>query len=63
LNGTQIEIKGKMVYLKRLRDNNIYVGIQFTGTEEENISFVKEIVKNYHYKNANTKIKVHDESN
>jgi hypothetical protein len=62
LDGTQIEIKGKVVYLKRLNDNNICVGIQFTGSELENIRFVKEIVKNYHYKNAKTKIKAHGDS-
>lgn len=50
LDGTQIEIKGKVIYMHKSAKHKKYIGIKFDENDSGNIAFVKEIVKNYHLK-------------
>jgi hypothetical protein len=50
LDGTQIEARGKVIYLKKSANHKNYVGVKFVGNDSETITFVKELVKNYHRK-------------
>ncbi len=40
-----IEINGKVVYCRQIQPGNYETGIHFQGTQNENIQFVKSLVK------------------
>ena len=45
----QIEVKGEVVYCKRNEAGQFQIGISFVGTADENLQFVRALVKAYHY--------------
>ena len=45
----QIEIKGKVVWCRKIGGGEYQAGIKFMGNHESNISFVTEVVRAYHY--------------
>jgi hypothetical protein len=45
----QIEVKGRVVYCKKNESGQFSIGIQLTGSEAENLRFVRALVKSYHY--------------
>jgi hypothetical protein len=49
LHKNQIEVEGKVVYCKRNESGQFSVGIHLMGYEEENLRFVRALVKSYHY--------------
>jgi hypothetical protein len=46
---TQIEIKGNVVWCKKIGAGEYQTGIKFMGNHESNVSFVTEVVRAYHY--------------
>ena len=40
-----IEINGKVVYCRQIQSGNYETGVHFKGTQNENIQFVKSLVK------------------
>ena len=44
-----IATKGKVVYSNKEKSGTIKTGIQFQGTMEKNLQFVKKLLKTYHY--------------
>lgn len=49
LDKHQIELKGEVIYCKRNESGQFNIGINFAGTPDENLQFVKALVKSYHY--------------
>jgi len=49
LNGSVIEIKGKIAYYKKNKSTKYRVGISFEGTHAQNIHFVKGLIRSYYY--------------
>jgi PilZ domain len=49
LNKHQIEVKGEVIYCKRNESGQFDIGINFVETSDENLQFVKALVKSYHY--------------
>lgn len=49
LDKHQIEVKGEVIYCKRNGSGQFNIGINFVGTPDENLQFVKALVKSYHY--------------
>ena len=49
LDKHQIELKGEVIYCKRNESGQFNIGINFVGTPDENLQFVKALVKSYHY--------------
>ena len=43
-----LELKGRVVYCKRIDNGKFRTGINFQGTEGENIQFASAIVRTYH---------------
>jgi hypothetical protein len=50
LNGSVIEIKGKIAYCKKNKSTEYRVGISFEGTHAQNIRFIKGLIRSYYYK-------------
>jgi len=44
-----IEVKGEVIYCKRNESGQFNIGINFVETSDENLQFVKALVKSYHY--------------
>ena len=49
LDKHQIELKGEVIYCKRNESGQFNIGINFVETSDENLQFVKALVKSYHY--------------
>jgi hypothetical protein len=49
LDKHQIELKGEVIYCKRNESGQFNIGINFVGTPDETLQFVKALVKSYHY--------------
>jgi hypothetical protein len=49
LDKHQIEVKGEVIYCKRNESGQFNIGINFVETSDENLQFVKALVKSYHY--------------
>ena len=49
LSQKQIEVKGEVVYCRKKEAGQYHIGINFVGKAEENLHFVKALVKSYHY--------------
>ena len=45
----QIEIKGKVVWCKKIGMGEYQAGIKFLGNHDLNVHFVTEVVRAYHY--------------
>jgi hypothetical protein len=41
--------QGKVVYSNKDESGKFKTGIQFQGTKEENLQFVKRLIQSYHY--------------
>jgi hypothetical protein len=48
-NSQYIATKGKVVYSNKDKSGKFKTGIQLQGTKEENLQFVKKLLKTYHY--------------
>jgi hypothetical protein len=44
-----IATKGKVVYTNKEESGKFKIGIHLQGTTEENLKFVKKLLKTYHY--------------
>jgi len=44
-----IKIEGKVVYCRKDKSGKFHTGIMLQGTHEENVHFVKELIRAYHY--------------
>ena len=44
-----ISTKGQVIYSNKDKSGKFKTGIQLLGTKEENLQFVKKLLKNYHY--------------
>ncbi len=44
-----ISTKGQVIYSNKDKSGKFKTGIQLHGTKEENLQFVKKLLKNYHY--------------
>ena len=49
MHKNQIEVKGKVIYCRKNQSSQYSIGIQLTRNEEENLRFVRALVKSYHY--------------
>ena len=47
-----IEINGKAAYCREIGDGKFYVGISLQGSHNENILFVKSMIRAYHYRRS-----------
>jgi hypothetical protein len=44
-----IQIEGKVAYCRKAESGKFRTGIMLQGTQEENVRFVKELIRAYHY--------------
>ena len=44
-----IKIEGKVAYCREVGSGKFRTGIMLQGTQEENVRFVKELIRAYHY--------------
>ena len=44
-----VEIEGKVAHCRKAESGKFKTGIMLQGTQEENIRFVKELIRAYHY--------------
>jgi hypothetical protein len=44
-----INIEGKVAYCRKAESGKFRTGIMLQGTQEENVRFVKELIRAYHY--------------
>jgi hypothetical protein len=58
LHKNQIEVEGKVVYCKRNEAGQFSVGIHLMGYEEENLRFVRALVKSYHYQKEKSQLAI-----
>ena len=56
LHKNQIEVKGQVVYCKRNESGQFSIGIHLVGNEEENLRFVRALVKSYHYQKEKSRL-------
>ena len=52
-----VEINGKAAYCREAGSGRFYIGISFQGTHDENIQFVKHIVRANYYRRSSVKSK------
>jgi Tfp pilus assembly protein PilZ len=52
-----IEINGKAAYCREIGDGKFYVGISLQGSRNENIQFVRSIIRAYHYRKSSDRSK------
>lgn len=45
----QIEVEGQVAYCKKNESGQFNIGVRLIGREEENLRFVRALVKSYHY--------------
>ena len=45
----QIEVEGQVVYCRKNESGQFNIGVRLIGREEENLRFVRALVKSYHY--------------
>lgn len=56
LDKNQLEIKGKIIYCRMNESGQFNIGIKLEGTIEENIQFVKALVKSYFYQKKSSRL-------
>ncbi len=56
LRKNQIEVKGKVVYCRRNESGQFSIGIHLIGNDEENLRFVRALVKSYHYQKEKSRL-------
>lgn len=47
--GQLVEIEGKVAYCRKTDSGKFKTGITLEGTHEENLQFVKELIRAFHY--------------
>lgn len=47
--GQLVEIEGKVAYCRKADSGKFKTGITLEGTPEENLQFVKELIRAFHY--------------
>jgi hypothetical protein len=47
--GQLVEINGKVAYCRKADSGKFKTGITLEGTREENLQFVKELIRAFHY--------------
>ena len=47
--GQLMEIEGKVAYCRKADSGKFKTGITLQGTHEENLQFVKELIRAFHY--------------
>jgi Tfp pilus assembly protein PilZ len=52
-----IEINGKAAYCREIGDGKFFVGISLQGSHNENIQFVRSMIRAYHYRRRIVKSK------
>jgi Tfp pilus assembly protein PilZ len=52
-----IEINGKAAYCRKVGDGKFFVGISLQGSHNENIQFVRSMIRAYHYRRRIVKSK------
>ena len=52
-----IEINGKAAYCREIGDGKFYVGISLQGAHNENIQFVRSMIRAYHYRKSSDQSK------
>jgi len=52
-----IEINGKAAYCRKIGDGKFNVGISLQGSHNENILFVKSMIRTYHYRKSSDQSK------
>ena len=52
-NNKLIEIKGKIEYCRKNKSDKFKAGISLQGTHEENVRFVKKLLKAHRYRKHN----------
>ena len=50
LDQKQIEVRGEVIYCEKNDSGQYNIGINFAGNTQNNLLFVKALVKSYHYK-------------
>jgi hypothetical protein len=56
LHKNHIEVEGKVVYCKRNESGQFSIGIHLIGNDEENLRFVRALVKSYHYQKEKSRL-------
>jgi hypothetical protein len=56
LDKNQLEIKGKIIYCRMNESGQFNIGIKLEETIEENIQFVKALVKSYFYQKKSSRL-------
>jgi len=52
-----IEINGKATYCREIGGGKFYVGISLQGSHNENIQFVRSMIRAYHYRKSSDRSK------
>jgi Tfp pilus assembly protein PilZ len=52
-----IEINGKAAYCREIGDGKFYVGISLQGSHNENIQFIRSMIRAYHYRKSSDQSK------
>jgi len=50
-----VEIKGRVIYCRKTDSGKFESGISLRGSSDENIEFVKKLVRSYHYNKKDTR--------
>ena len=54
----QVKAKGKVVYCRRGNSGQFNIGIKFQETAEGNIWLIRALIRSYHYKKDNSRLKI-----
>jgi hypothetical protein len=58
LEQNHMEIEGKITYCRKIDTSKYKVGISLQGSEDENIEFVKALVRYYHYQKEKSHLQI-----
>ena len=58
MHKNQIEVKGKVVYCRKNESGQFNIGINFIGSEAENLRFVRALVKSYYYQKEKSRLAI-----
>ena len=56
MHKNRIEVKGRVIYCRRIESGQFSIGIHLIGNEAENLRFVKALVKSYHYQKDKSRL-------
>jgi hypothetical protein len=58
LDNDLIEARGRVIYCKKVEPRKYRTGINLQGSNRDNIKFVRELVKSFHYKKETSQMKI-----